>query len=401
MHSFNEFTLVTSYIKQLLSSYNLPKLDAVDVGSYVIKDVRYIYKKSIVKASNSGVFTGTGDIKLVPVSHYFPGKRIINVTDTYKQDCLEYDYKVHEYLGKYLRFMRDYFKLDLMSMYNCFSNRSVPVLFTERGGEVSLSSGTSDKYKVYAVPVKFGKVYTIGIESATPIEFRCGYFENRLIEKEDFGHDSSSTDILQSTYQRRGTSSLHRPFVYTRLANLLSNSDVNDSNKSFYHSHEKNLKLFIKVPIELDAPIVVLEGDYSNTMSPVAASISEFKSAASSYSFTEDGKFKYPNFYNLQLLHLPQSESAPFADRLVEFLTGNVITHLDEIPENIKRVQQLLEKVVRNYNAAGHYGEWDPYMLRALQTFACDRNLYVDNFDITGYVDKDLEAELKIAGGIM
>ena len=42
------------------------------------------------------------------------------------------------------------------------------------------------------------------------------------------------------------------------------------------------------------------------------------------------------------MLRFNTGEQYPFADRLIEYLTGNTITSIDEITQNIARVQKAM-----------------------------------------------------------
>jgi len=69
----------------------------------------------------------------------------------------------------------------------------------------------------------------------------------------------------------------------------------------------------------------------------------------------------------LQLLKMNTEQQHPFADRLIEYLIGNVITDDDLLSKNIKRVQKALEKATSTTN--NHY------------------HLYIDKKDISKYPD--------------
>jgi hypothetical protein len=69
----------------------------------------------------------------------------------------------------------------------------------------------------------------------------------------------------------------------------------------------------------------------------------------------------------LQLLALNTGESYPFADRLVEYLSGSAITPIDDIPDNIKRAQRVMNQ---NNNYFKIDGLWENKMQKILYDYA-------------------------------
>lgn len=102
----------------------------------------------------------------------------------------------------------------------------------------------------------------------------------------------------------------------------------------------------------------------------------------------------------LQLLRANTQESYPFADRLIEYLLGNVIDNNDTIKNNVLRAQAIIKdnNMSMKFNVPG---AWDAKMRPILYDFMQTEyqnnktgtllNTFEINHDILGYVDKDVE----------
>lgn len=100
----------------------------------------------------------------------------------------------------------------------------------------------------------------------------------------------------------------------------------------------------------------------------------------------------------LQLLRVNSGVSHPFADRLMEYLTGNAITDDDEIQDDVRRAQKAMSYAFTGSGEMKNvefesYGVWEPKMRPMLyDAMQIDRyNGNDKNHDVLGYVDKDVE----------
>lgn len=254
MYNFNNNNIFTGYIKQLLKSFNLPMCPVLqskeEADKYSnISGITYILNDQIIRQTQKGT-------EIVKTSETFIyNKEVPNFTKKLQITNTIYDTYTHEYLGDYLRFLRDYNHIDLMSMYNCFSNN----ICTNLNLKINLNNGTEAKateavfnttdtnYKIYMVPVKAFKSYTIAIDANEPIEVACG-----LYGKKSYG------SIINGTYEKFNNISFKSPVVYDKLTSI---TDAQAQAVKF----EKDLKLFIKVPFNNNSSIVILEGIYLNT----------------------------------------------------------------------------------------------------------------------------------------
>lgn len=397
MFTFDNKHIFTGYLKQYLASFHLPKYRV-----YTLENEKY-HQEHINEAYNEkdifkSVFKNTDGR-----TYHSDTKYIEYIKDGFIQYCVEennkykwikydnrpfvynrldlnhtknlvlnsniYDTYTHEYLGEFLRFQRDYNHINLMPLYNCFSNKIVNHLKLEfkkvdyesdyllnRSNErvnnaqtiTDISFNTSDtNYKIYMLPVKFFHEYTIAIDSPNVIEMCCGFFGKYLDEREKY------KVLSPATYIKYNTLNFNQPIIYDKLLSDVLSKEINilSGDKNFINNEialmEKDLKLFIKVPNDLNSSITVLEGNYIgwNDHAYTKRNSKDFKYVQNKFvtnyeNYSDDHEFV--PITRLQLLSLNTKISYPFADKLLEYFSGNVVNNLDDIDDNIKRVETVL-----------------------------------------------------------
>ena len=190
------------------------------------------------------------------------------------------------------------------------------------------------------------------------------------------------------------------------------------------------MKLFIRVPASCRSSIVALEGDYRGfndfkyipkERSENSQETWEYRQNSSILNFDKKINLNRDSFKpisKLQLLTLNTGESYPFADRLVEYLSNSAITPIDEIPDNIKRVQKVMEQ---NKHYFKINGLWEDKMQKIIYDYIMNagpieikegklrdrhsghnpkyhgyqpklgHNSKSNLYDVLGYVDRDAE----------
>ena len=356
---------------------------------------------------------------------YTYGQKILNYTKNLQIQNTVYDSYTHEYLGDYLRFHRDFANINLMPLYNCFSNRACPHLnisFTVGNNyEVKFKTDQSFEtalYKYYMVPVKFFKDYTIAIDSSAGVEVCCCIYDEYHNKDKDF------TEIPKLTYQCFGDLQFKTPVLYTKLQNLNSLLLDPTNTENDLCQQEDNLKLILKIPANNNSSIVILEGDYTryndttiskvsgdtltdtqaslllptpkgtetwedvynsqmilldqptSEVSKLLATLKVKKSEKAPTKTTNKTVINYQKDLNaceflsdklitpLQLLRTNTGESYPFADRLVEYLVGNAITVNEEIKDNVVRAKTVIGANCdpEVYSMVAEDGIWEPIL---------------------------------------
>jgi hypothetical protein len=134
---------------------------------------------------------------------------------------------------------------------------------------------------------------------------------------------------------------------------------------------------------------VVLEGDYRNFNDSLYtlnakdgwqyfnnSTIANFetKKTYKDSTLPELNSREFKPISKLQLLALNTGISYPFADRLVEYLVANVILPNDQTPDNIKRLQKVMEDCGYNFQIDGI---WEPKMQMILYDYLMNGGKFV------------------------
>lgn len=340
---FGDSNIFTCYIKELLHDFNLPK---AQVYTKELEDNDSLYEGKMYIKDNLITRYINGEFKRL--DNFVVNYPVLNFTKNFIIKSSIYDHYTHYYLGNYLRFIRDYYDIDLMGMYNCFAAQEPGrILLMNSDGKKGVEIGDAkfeiDTDKVeelyYIVPVKFDKTYTIAMNVSDSYELACILYGDAFIS-------DTPEELITESYKHIGGSTFYNPFTYSTKFNCTKEKEL--------WKREKSLYLLIKLPKSVDTSIVILEGDFTQSANVVGGCL--YPEIISS----KNENIKYTNLSNkylskLSLLEVDDKVLYPFSERLIEYLLKNVISNADFIPNNIEYVQDIVYPI----GLKGRYGIWD------------------------------------------
>ncbi len=428
IQEFYKTTIVSKYIKYLLSRVAIPITRLIFDNDNMYAGCLYAYKDNILLCTKSGRFVGergtlgavdylrvrnhlevsdTAKMKvyipagsgsytehetplmvtdnMVEVQLYDEAEfRIVNtftpgvfkpgVTETFVSNCNYYDPQTHKALGRYLRYLCNYYGLNLMHLYNCFCGEASDAMQFNVDNTDVITVPTK-KTKMLLVPIRYGETYTIAFDCELPYKMKAILYNDGIIP------DSSSQEPLHALLQENvrivNNSKFSNPITYSISLGGCNNIDV-------LHAYEKYLYLAIQVPAGNTSSLVVLEGDYTANGN---SSVLDF-SGLSKCTLKDIGRMLVSK---LSLLSLNDGQHRPFADKLVQFLLGNTIDSREYIDDNVSNIEKSIGYIPE------YSGQWDStlqYILFSNYMKLSDRD-DVNMYDITGYVDSDVEKAVR------
>lgn len=323
MIKFNDSSIIVGYIKELLYSFNLPQIPVAELKTtYTFND-------------------------------YIP-----NITTNLKLENNIYDTYTHEYLGNYLRFIRDYKKIDLMSLYNCFSNKSYTV----------------GNYVYFRIPVQSGATYTVKSPNIS--------FSYWFTDKKEFVDALAETGVQPTARAKRGAK------------NTLFSVGGSQQTKKYF---------IIKTSLNSSTNFVILEGDYTKNKTYWANLQFNFDKELyknSSAPKPEENLASLLSDISLISEYNENRKVSPFAKKLIEYLIGNAIIPGDLISQNIIDAKEKARKRL-NIEGTEISDSTDAYTVYDKMRFidVVNKSRIKDiTKDILGFVDTDVERALDDEG---
>lgn len=391
MIKLNDNNIFIGHIKQLLKDFNLPSCTIITEDN---ADENFVSGKHYIKGSQ--LYLSDGEGSLVRKITYNYGKKYLNLTSNLEINNLIYDRETHRYLGKYLRFLRDQKHVDLMSMYNCFDGETFSKNITITiGNDKEIVFKNDDNYIVYQIPITLN---ALDLKMFDGREIQLGvYIDANDTYVEGSTKKSCKDFVLEKTYKTMRTTSI---FKYDALVTLLQSlkdptitnaarttTELSTILKDFILNNVDKMYLLVKVLKSALKSMVILEDskeyEYVDSKSvwqkPRASTIIKYPTLQ-----VFPQLFSNENLDNNYLL----------ADRLVEYLTENVICPLSNM-HDINRFHAVVGEnptklPVKSVDRI--YGYWTKsdtdnviYLMRK------NRDYIYNIYDMLGYVDKDIE----------
>lgn len=363
MYKFNTTSVEVRLIKNILRNAYLPIIPTISNGDYAIKGMDYIYKNKIIHITKQGTFIddeytfdginyingeptigesticdnalicGLGytkalyDItKTFSYNEWHPG-----ITTLYDSVSDMYDKETHAQLGKYLRWYRDFTGIDLMPLYNCFAGEDTHYIGIKGN---KLTSVKEPNKTVWIIPAHLNKKYKIYVNTPYACSIGSSFLNNLgRIRYTNLEKNTKFVDDLLNNESITHYSSLNYNQPITYFQSTLDQTLM---------GYDNNFYIIIQTENNHTPSIAVFEGDVLRD--PIKF-ITSRETPKSEYNIYINYKtFNLPVISSI--LRVPTQKIIPYSPKLIEFLTENAITPLEDIPNNILRVQNKL-----NYHA--------------------------------------------------
>lgn len=410
MQEFNKVTTTSNFIKNLLISTYLPLIRTVRDFDFIIADRLYVYRCEIIKCTKSGyLVTGFKNMNFEgeraqyrTITEYYFGDKNDKLCTNFISNSEGYDSLTHERLGKYLRSLRDMYDLNLMPLYNCFSNS----IFQAHHISKSFVEKTGFEYntKVYKVPIRFNTDYTICMENLGITTFAPAFIKNNnliLLNNTRFGNGTDVTNkyiklhrtgVIQSKANLR----FKEPFVI-RFDNIPQTKRVlyyEQSDGQLDNLHNDN---YYMMATDDKLPRLMYYIKNNNTY--------DFISELTETEFNEN-KLKY--WYNNNGIITQCTESSEFDSSTIYYILSSYLgsTYLptDLTPETPDLDVQLYigidpstGRLDSTYSSRIYFQQGDnDTLLTDIETENIDNTLIQDNSDIQSIVNNNRTLEIEV-----
>ena len=199
MQQFNKISLYSNVIKNLLATTYLPLVRSVREGDYICEGRNYVFRCEFIRCTKSGFIGRVGYIpekslaNWISLEEFHFGDKDGKLSTNFVSNCEGYDYRTHERLGQYLRNLRDMYGLNLLPLYNCFSNQPLENHII-KGNKIRHTSAYSNT-KVYKIPIKFNQDYTICIENLGKTTIAPAFLRHNNLVKQNNTQYGNGIDI--------------------------------------------------------------------------------------------------------------------------------------------------------------------------------------------------------------
>ena len=445
MFKYNESSMVCAFIQNLLRNKYIPTVPIIkDMVVKVKEEDKNIRVEDIEnKLPNNTNYIKNNDIYIKTSSNikYIGnlefGKKYLNITSNYIPTCNYYSTELHEWLGRYLRAFSDYYKIDLMAFYNCFSNRllenvGLPITIKEDNNNGNNQINKLEKTKNIKTIAGTDEPSTEGPttgnnEGITNEEIADWYVMNIINSNTQITcfPIRPNTNYTIKLYGNVSGNIIAQPIYFNGNDFLQIESIVRNQNnvKILPCTGQVTYRYDLDIESENDGDVYTEYEDYIRNQKYLYL-ILQIPQLIGDLRISVIEESEYFNTLNKTLLNLGGIDyNVPFSDRLLEYLTENVITRIDKIKQNISRVQEIIKSSSFNnrYNEkpigdiktgkgiepvppynniettdssyTGVRGIYDDSMRAYIYNSLINKQIVPDNLlmDFNGYVDKDVE----------